>query len=135
MTIFFVCSVVGERSGMRLKDSVCPNCGKPKWKRSSVCSDCSPQSGSSNGNWRGGVSTNNYRYKLHQKEKFPERVRARDLLIHAVMAGRVLKESCRVCGELKSEAHHEDYARPLDVVWLCRTHHRELHLEKSKRAG
>lgn len=26
-----------------------------------------------------------------------------------------------------SQAHHEDYARPLDVRWLCFKHHRETH--------
>lgn len=25
------------------------------------------------------------------------------------------------------EAHHSDYSRPLDVVWLCNDHHREAH--------
>lgn len=27
----------------------------------------------------------------------------------------------------KPEAHHPDYDRPLDVVWLCRHHHRRAH--------
>lgn len=27
----------------------------------------------------------------------------------------------------KLEAHHQDYAKPLDVTWLCRRHHLHLH--------
>jgi hypothetical protein len=32
-----------------------------------------------------------------------------------------------VCGATKTEAHHTDYSRPLDVVWLCKHCHRLLH--------
>lgn len=31
------------------------------------------------------------------------------------------------CGRGKTHAHHEDYDRPLDVVWLCPMHHRWRH--------
>jgi hypothetical protein len=31
------------------------------------------------------------------------------------------------CGEPRVDAHHDDYARPLDVRWLCRPHHRLTH--------
>jgi hypothetical protein len=27
----------------------------------------------------------------------------------------------------KPEAHHPDYSRPLDVVWLCPAHHKQAH--------
>jgi hypothetical protein len=33
---------------------------------------------------------------------------------------------CIVCGK-KGEGHHEDYAKPLEVVWLCRFHHMGRH--------
>lgn len=38
-------------------------------------------------------------------------------------AGRMTRGLCEVCGAIKTEAHHEDYAKPLDVRWLCRSHH------------
>jgi hypothetical protein len=31
-----------------------------------------------------------------------------------------------VCGR-KGERHHDNYDRPLEVRWLCRTHHSEVH--------
>lgn len=52
---------------------------------------------------------------------------ARAVVGHAVIAGRIERAPCAVCGALPSEAHHSDYSKPLDVTWLCRAHHRELH--------
>lgn len=33
--------------------------------------------------------------------------------------------SCASCG--RPHGHHPDYSRPLDVVWLCDKHHKEVH--------
>lgn len=40
--------------------------------------------------------------------------------------GKIREQPCGVCGG-KAQMHHPDYDRPLDVVWLCRVHHLELH--------
>lgn len=45
----------------------------------------------------------------------------------AVAAGRLVKKPCAVCGSPRSQAHHQDYSRPLDVIWLCAKHHAEEH--------
>lgn len=29
----------------------------------------------------------------------------------------------------EAQAHHEDYTKPFDVVWLCTKHHAERHRE------
>lgn len=39
------------------------------------------------------------------------------------------KQPCEVCGEVRAEAHHDDYTKPLDVRWLCKTHHMEHHTQ------
>ena len=41
--------------------------------------------------------------------------------------GLIRRQSCEVCGAAKTDAHHEDYSRPLVVRWLCRKHHRQAH--------
>jgi ribosome-binding protein aMBF1 (putative translation factor) len=43
--------------------------------------------------------------------------------------GSLVQQPCEVCGRKKSEAHHDDYAKPLDVKWLCRFHHRQRDVE------
>lgn len=58
----------------------------------------------------------------------PERRRARRAAFAAVQRGEVEKKPCAVCGETRRVyAHHEDYDKPLDVVWLCARHHAERH--------
>lgn len=44
--------------------------------------------------------------------------------------GKLVKQPCSVCGSPDSQMHHHDYSKPLDVVWLCRLHHIDLHLDR-----
>lgn len=48
-------------------------------------------------------------------------------LTRAVIEGRLVRQPCETCGK-KADAHHDDYSRPLEVRWLCRTHHAAWHL-------
>lgn len=41
--------------------------------------------------------------------------------------GLLLQQPCMVCGDNESEIHHIDYKQPLNVRWLCRQDHLELH--------
>jgi hypothetical protein len=50
------------------------------------------------------------------------------LKIIARNAARTLdRKPCEICGAEKADAHHDDYSKPLDVRWLCETHHSEHH--------
>ncbi len=57
-------------------------------------------------------------YRAANPKKWKARVEARK---------KVPKEPCKVCGSLKVDAHHPDYNKPLDVVFLCHAHHMQLH--------
>lgn len=59
----------------------------------------------------------------------PAKSRAHNRVAKALTAGRLNRQPCEVCGDKKSQAHHEDYQRPLDVRWLCSRHHSERHVE------
>ena len=54
---------------------------------------------------------------------------ARTMVTAAIKRGDLVPASCSRCGNPKAEAHHEDYSRPLDVVWLCRKCHAMRHAE------
>lgn len=58
--------------------------------------------------------------------KFPDREYARRAVKKALKDGVMNSQPCFICGE-KAVAHHPDYSRQLDVVWLCPPHHRETH--------
>ena len=60
-----------------------------------------------------------------------------EALERAVESGKCNKSNmCQVCGasNKKLEAHHYDYSKPLEVIWLCQVCHRQYHLGKTSRA-
>lgn len=61
------------------------------------------------------------------REDLRHKYHARQITIRAVRSGILSKMPCEVCGELKVDAHHDDYSKPLDIRWLCRTHHSQHH--------
>lgn len=86
------------------------------------------QRGANNRNWKGGVSQEAYRYTKRFREKFPEKARAHDRVRRAIEKGVLVRLPCSSCGSDKSQAHHADYSKPLDVTWLCRRCHDQRHL-------
>lgn len=57
----------------------------------------------------------------------PEKRAAHQAVQTATRNGSLARLPCEVCGEVKSHAHHDDYSKPLEVKWLCHTHHMERH--------
>jgi hypothetical protein len=60
------------------------------------------------------------------QERYPERSKARSLVSNALYRGKLQKGDCAYpngkCNG-RIEAHHWDYAKPLEVVWFCKKHH------------
>lgn len=69
----------------------------------------------------------NWRAEWYEKKKndpfFLKQRRARHLVESAIIRGELKRQPCEACGKLPSEAHHDDYDKPLQVRWLCRSHH------------
>jgi hypothetical protein len=56
---------------------------------------------------------------------------ARSAVRHAIAAGKLRRKPCEICGRLPAHGHHDDYAQPLAVRWLCPAHHMRLHRENT----
>lgn len=61
-----------------------------------------------------------------------DRYLARNLLHSYVLTGKIIKKPCQICGDIKTQAHHTDYNKPLNVQWLCFNHHFEADGRRSK---
>lgn len=57
------------------------------------------------------------------------RQKAHNAVYSAVKSGKLIRQLCCRCGNEKTLAHHEDYDKPLDVMWLCQPCHKQRHKE------
>lgn len=76
----------------------------------------------------GKQSANKAKRKFIQQN--PVKRAAHVILGNAVRDGRVEKKyNCEECGEYSGRihGHHSDYARPLEVTWLCPSCHTDWH--------
>ena len=64
------------------------------------------------------------RYSLEYNKKNKYKIVAHRIVRKAIKSGLLTKKPCEKCGNKKTEAHHDDYSKPLQVQWLCRNHHR-----------
>lgn len=62
-----------------------------------------------------------------------EKIKCRAITKNNIKKGVIKKEPCMVCGKIESEAHHEDYTNPFDILWLCDKHHHAHHTEYFKK--
>jgi len=66
-----------------------------------------------------------------RKSSLPSKGRKQlyDKLNDAVRRGKIMRPNkCSDCNsKIKVEAHHEDYEKPFEVVWLCRACHVKRH--------
>lgn len=63
------------------------------------------------------------------RAKHPKKYKARQAVGNAIRDGVLVRGDCEVCGDQKTHGHHDDYNKPLDVRWLCTTHHAAWHKE------
>lgn len=73
-------------------------------------------------------------YAKDYRKKHPETVTAHNAVRVGIERGEIKTHPCEKCGEDIAEAHHDDYTKPLEIRWLCKTCHMEWHrLNKATR--
>jgi len=117
-------------------ERICPECGKPfltdRWRirlgRAKHCSKAcasNARRGTKHPLWKGGSTKPSVK---NWRKKNPAKYRAQNSLRVAVHEGRITKLPCAICGTTKNvHGHHDNYDKPLEVVWLCHKHHMERH--------
>ena len=63
------------------------------------------------------------------RENNPEKWAAHQAVNHAVRDGKIVKpKCCQSCGiDKRLHGHHDDYTKPLEVMWLCVPCHAARH--------
>jgi len=77
---------------------------------------------------RGGRQT--LEYQRNYRRANPEKYSAHQKLAYAVRTGRLVRPpTCERCPSKKVHGHHDDYTKPLKVMWLCAVCHKQRHKE------
>ncbi len=102
------------------REYICPLCGNPKEecrKGSGYCLKC------------------HARYMRENRPKHSELTEEQRIKANArayanvyLNRGKIKKKNCIDCGSEKSQMHHDDYSKPLEVIWLCRECRQKRHL-------
>lgn len=66
---------------------------------------------------------------IYEREgKNKNKVHAKRKLNNAIEHGTIRRGLCVCCGRSENvDGHHEDYSKPLDVIWMCRSCHMKHH--------
>ena len=99
-----------------------------------ICKDCQKEKATNNRKNKNLLSYE--QVAQHKKFWLPDnrlKRKAHQAVGYAIASKKMIRQPCEKCGTNENVvAHHEDYTKPLDVVWLCKKHHRERHLEIDK---
>lgn len=68
-------------------------------------------------------------YNKRARSKYKNAAIARNKFSNAVTCGKIIRvDQCSKCGSMiRVQAHHSDYSKPFEVIWLCEKDHKEWH--------
>lgn len=111
--------ILGKFTEMIIYENIlrrkCIYCNNKRMKNQTVCKECHTKYMRE---WR-------KTYKLNKDQK--KKDICRSYANTYKQRGKLKIGLCLICGSEKAEMHHEDYEKPLEIIWLCRKCHLEYH--------
>lgn len=114
----YVARATSSDRAVRLGAGLCSRCGKPRdseiyssKRQYPYCKSCKA---AYTREWRKGRP-------LTPTQRIKDKVRSTAGV--ALRRGKITRKPCQKCGSEKSQMHHHDYSKPLEVEWLCRPCH------------
>ena len=96
----------------------CPKCNASHRRSHAYCAECHAENMRT---WR----------KTHPlTEERKRKDSARSYANVYLKRGKLQRGPCVDCGDDEAQMHHEDYSKPLEVIWLCRDCHPYRHQEE-----
>jgi ribosomal protein S27AE len=77
------------------------------------------------------IATRKYRANSINSQKEAARI----AISRAISSGALVALACENCGAATTEAHHDDYNKPLEVRWLCKKCHASHHQAQKPHCG
>lgn len=122
--------------------SDCPNCGGERyWQRCGYkngilqfkkeCRECHRVSLAKQREKHGGAAARNKVWESKNRQK----ALAHRKVEYHLSVGNIVRRPCEICGDPNSQAHHKDYAVPLEITWLCPRHHAAMHHDGESEAA
>lgn len=98
---------------------------KNKPRYSAQCNECTREYQRKKRSESSSYLSATYRWKKDHHQEFL----AHKLVLKAVKSGKIKRpECCSLCGKVCTpQAHHVDYLKPLEVMWLCPSCHKKQH--------
>jgi len=113
--------------------SQCKSCRKDYHHEYNKCPEVKQRSYINGKQWF--LNNKEKRRAINRRSKYnnPSHVIAHNSINNAIHSGKLKRATtCAYCGiACIPEGHHEDYDKPLEVVWLCRQCHQHLHNERT----
>lgn len=110
------------RCGDQMTAYTSPSRPKVRW----ICRPCDRETVNRKPLTKEQNAQKNRKWNAENREKYL----AHKKVENAIKSGRLTRQPCERCGSTERvHAHHDDYSKPMDVMWLCPTHHGERHRE------